>query len=181
MANPFRDMSVIMQGLVALAIAVILVLVGLYVPVSPVAQERSAYDEAVQQRTKLNQEVTQLQVYKQRYGGLKQQMNTLGKQLDTLKTIFQRESQIRPPGARGGQRINVELAETDFGKICRRTPLRNAVQSTGGPGPTCECFSISLLGSTVCRASSTWAICDFDDPVGTTQKARRIPFVQAKR
>ena len=50
MANPFRDMSVIMQGLVALAIAVILVLVGLYVPFSPVAQERSAYDEAVQQR-----------------------------------------------------------------------------------------------------------------------------------
>ena len=33
MANPFRDMSVIMQGLVALAIAVILVLAGLYAPI----------------------------------------------------------------------------------------------------------------------------------------------------
>jgi hypothetical protein len=66
MANPFRDMSVVMQGLVALVITVILVAVGLYLPFSPIAQERSAYDEAVQQRTKLNQEVTQLQVYKQR-------------------------------------------------------------------------------------------------------------------
>src|ERR1700757_2475599 len=94
MANPFRDMSVIMQGLVALAIAVILVLVGLYVPGSPVAQERSAYDAAVLQRTKLNQEVTQLQVYKQRYGELKQQMDALSKQLDTLKTIVPEEKKV---------------------------------------------------------------------------------------
>jgi len=94
MANPFRDMSVIMQGLVAVAIAVVLILVGLYVPVSPVAQERAAYDSAVQQRTKLNQEVTQLQVYKQRYGELKQQMDALNKQLDTLKTIVPEEKEV---------------------------------------------------------------------------------------
>ncbi len=94
MANPFRDMSVIMQGLVALAIAVVLVLAGLYLPVSPVAQERSAYDQAVQTRTKLNQEVTQLQVYKQRYGELKQQMDALNKQLDTLKTIVPEEKEV---------------------------------------------------------------------------------------
>ena len=67
MANPFRDMSVIMQILVAVAIAVVLVLVGVYVPASPVAQERAEYDNAVMARTKLTQEVTQLQVYKQRY------------------------------------------------------------------------------------------------------------------
>jgi type IV pilus assembly protein PilO len=94
MANPFRDMSVIMQGLVALAIAVILVLAGLYAPFSPVAQERSDYDKAVQQRTQLNQEVTQLQVYKQRYGELKQQMDALNKQLDTLKTIVPEEKEV---------------------------------------------------------------------------------------
>jgi Tfp pilus assembly protein PilO len=93
MANPFRDMSVIMQGLVALAIAVILVLAGLYVPGSPVAQERADYDKAVQARQKLNQEVTQLQVYKQRYGELKQQMDALNKQLDTLKTIVPEEKE----------------------------------------------------------------------------------------
>jgi Tfp pilus assembly protein PilO len=94
MANPFRDMSVIMQGLVALAIAVILVLAGLYVPGSPVAQERADYDQAVQARQKLNQEVTQLQVYKQRYGELKQQMDALNKQLDTLKTIVPEEKEV---------------------------------------------------------------------------------------
>ena len=94
MANPFRDMSVIMQGLVALAIAVILVLAGLYVPFSPVAQERSAYDQAVQARAKLNQEVQQLSVYKQRYGELKQQMDALNKQLDTLKTIVPEEKEV---------------------------------------------------------------------------------------
>ncbi len=94
MANPFRDMSVVMQALVALAIAVILVLVGLYLPFSPVAQKRAEYDQAVQARTKLNQEVTQLQVYKQRYGELKQQMDSLNKQLDTLKTIVPEEKEV---------------------------------------------------------------------------------------
>lgn len=94
MANPFRDMSVVMQGLVALAIAVILVLAGLYVPFSPVAQERSEYDQAVQKRATLNQEVQQLSVYRQRYGELKQQMEALNKQLDTLKTIVPEEKEV---------------------------------------------------------------------------------------
>lgn len=93
MANPFRDMSVIMQALLAVAIAVVLVLIGVYVPLSPVARERDQVDQAVQQRTKLNQEVTQLQVYKQRYGELKQQMDALTKQLDTLKTIVPEEKE----------------------------------------------------------------------------------------
>ncbi len=94
MANPFRDMSVIMQALVALAIAMVLVLAGLYVPGSPVAQERADVDKAVQARQKLSQEVTQLQVYKQRYGELKQQMDALNKQLDTLKTIVPEEKEV---------------------------------------------------------------------------------------
>jgi type IV pilus assembly protein PilO len=93
MANPLRDMSVIMQVLVAVAIVVVVLLLGIYVPISPVAQERDAYDKAVVERTKLNQEVTQLQVYKQRYAELKQQMDALNKQLDTLKTIVPEEKE----------------------------------------------------------------------------------------
>lgn len=93
MANPFRDMSVFMQGLVAVAIAVVVLLLGVYIPVSPVAQERDSVDKAVQQRTRLTQEVTQLQVYRQRYGELKQQMDALSKQLDTLKTIVPEEKE----------------------------------------------------------------------------------------
>ena len=91
MANPFRDMSVVMQVLVAVAIAVVLVLVGVYVPFSPVASERDQVDKAVVERTKLTQEVAQLQVYQQRYGELKQQMDALSKQLETLKTIVPEE------------------------------------------------------------------------------------------
>src|ERR1700675_138296 len=94
MANPVRDMSVIMQALVAAAVAVVLVLVGVYVPGSPIARERDEVDRAVQQRTKLNQEVQQLSVYKQRYGELKQQMEALSKQLDTLKTIVPEEKEV---------------------------------------------------------------------------------------
>src|SRR5580700_9099944 len=91
MANPFRDMSVVMQVLVAVAIAVVLVLVGVYVPFSPVASERDQVDKAVVERTKLTQEVAQLQVYQQRYGELKQQMDALSKQLEMLKTIVPEE------------------------------------------------------------------------------------------
>src|SRR5262244_289353 len=93
MSNPLRDMSVIMQGLVAAAIAVVLVLLGIYLPFSPVAQEKDQYDKAVQQRSQLSQEVNQLQVYKQRFGELKQQMDALNKQLDTLKTIVPEEKE----------------------------------------------------------------------------------------
>jgi type IV pilus assembly protein PilO len=93
MANPLRDMSVIMQGLVAAAIAVVLVLVGIYLPFSPVAQEKDQVDKAITTRTALTQEVTQLQVYKQRFGELKQQMDALNKQLDTLKTIVPEEKE----------------------------------------------------------------------------------------
>jgi type IV pilus assembly protein PilO len=93
MANPFRDMSVVMQALVALAILVVLVLVGVYLPFSPVAQESDEVHKAVQQRTQLTQEVTQLQVYKQRYSELKQQMDALSKQLETLKTIVPDEKE----------------------------------------------------------------------------------------
>jgi type IV pilus assembly protein PilO len=94
MANPLRDMSVIMQALVAAAVAVVLVLLGVYLPVSPVARERDEVDKAVQQRTALNQDVQRLEVYKQRYGELKQQMDGLSKQLDTLKTIVPEEKEV---------------------------------------------------------------------------------------
>ena len=94
MANPFRDMSVVMQALVAAVIAVVIVLIGVYLPFSPVAQERSSVDRAVEQRKALSDEVTQLQVYKQRYGELKQQMDALSKQLETLKAIVPDEKEV---------------------------------------------------------------------------------------
>lgn len=93
MANPLRDMSAFMQALVAVAITVVLVLIGVFVPGSPIARERDEVDKAVKQKASLTQEVTQLQVYKQRYGELKQQMDALSKQLETLKTIVPEEKE----------------------------------------------------------------------------------------
>jgi len=93
MANPLRDMSVFMQALVAVAVAVVLMVAGVYTPGSPIAREREELAAAVDQRTKLTQEVSQLQVYKQRYAELKQQMDALNKQLDTLKTIVPEEKE----------------------------------------------------------------------------------------
>src|SRR5712664_707247 len=94
MANPLRDMSLIMQVLLALAITVVLVVVGVYVPGSPVAAESVKKKKAVRERAQLNQEVTQLQVYRQRYSELKSQMDALNKQLDTLKTIVPEEKEV---------------------------------------------------------------------------------------
>ncbi len=94
MPNPFSEMSVVMQTLLAVAIVVVLVAVGVYVPFSPVAQTRDALDKAVQERDKLTNEVKSLQVYKDRYGELKQQMDALSKQLETLKTIVPEEKEL---------------------------------------------------------------------------------------
>jgi Tfp pilus assembly protein PilO len=88
-----RDLSVFMQALVAVTVAIVLTAVGIFVPGSPIAREKDEYDAAVVKRTQLSQEVTQLQVYKQRYAELKQQMDALNKQLDTLKTIVPEEKE----------------------------------------------------------------------------------------
>ena len=88
-----RDLSVFMQALVAATVAIVLTAVGIFVPGSPIAREKDEYDAAVVKRTQLSQEVTQLQVYRQSYAELKQQMDELNKQLDTLKTIVPEEKE----------------------------------------------------------------------------------------
>jgi type IV pilus assembly protein PilO len=93
MPNPLKDLSLFMQILVALAVALVLILLGEFLPFSPVQQDRTNLDQARQERQRLRQEVTQLQVYKQRYSELKQQMDALQKQLETLKTIVPDEKE----------------------------------------------------------------------------------------
>jgi len=178
MANPFRDMSVIMQGLVALAIAVILVLAGLYLPFSPVAQERSAYDEAVTQRTKLNQEVTQLQVYKQRYGELKQQMDALNKQLDTLKTIVPEEKDVdefirQVQGAAAAS--SVQLRRLTSLPIAAKEYHYEMPFEAQADGPY---FNVLDFFSRLSRLSRIINVGDlqFDDPSGSTGKGSKYPM-----
>jgi Tfp pilus assembly protein PilO len=177
MANPFRDMSVIMQGLLALAIAVVLVLAGLYLPFSPVAQERAAYDTAVQDRTKLNQEVTQLQVYKQRYGELKQQMDALNKQLDTLKTIVPEEKEVdefirQVQGAASAS--NVQLRRLTAMKIDSKEYHFEMPFEAQADGPY---FNVLDFFSRLSRLSRIINVGDlqFDDP-GTSSKGAKYPI-----
>lgn len=177
MANPFRDMSVIMQGLVALAIAVILVLAGLYAPFSPVAQERAAYDDAVKARTKLNQEVTQLQVYKQRYGELKQQMDALNKQLDTLKTIVPEEKEVdefirQVQGAASAS--NVQLRRLTAQNIVPKDYHYEMPFEAQADGPY---FNVLDFFSRLGRLSRIINVGDlqFDEPAGAGARSTKYP------
>src|SRR5271170_2889452 len=178
MANPFRDMSVVMQALIAAAIAVVLVLVGFYVPLSPIAQERTEFDKAVQARTKLNQEVTQLQVYKQRYGELKQQMDALNKQLDTLKTIVPEEKEVdefirQVQGAASAS--NVQLRRLTAGKIDTKEYHYEMPFEAQADGPY---FNVLDFFNRLSRLSRIINVGDlqFDDPAGGTVKGAKYPI-----
>src|SRR6266849_1098463 len=177
MANPFRDMSVFMQGLVALAIAVVLAIAGLYAPFSPVAQARSDYDKAVVDRAKLNQEVTQLQVYKQRYGELKQQMDALNKQVDTLKTIVPEEKEVdefirQVQGAASA--ANVQVRKLTSQPIVPKDYHYEMPFEVQADGPY---FNMLDFFSRLRRLSRIINVGDlqFDDPGGTTTKGTKYP------
>jgi len=177
MANPFRDMSVIMQGLVAIATAFIIMLAGFYVPGSPVAQEHADYDAAVQKRTALNQEVTQLQVYRQRYGELKQQMDALNKQLDTLKTIVPEEKEVdefirQVQGAAASS--NVQLRKLTSQNIVPKEYHYEMPFEVQADGPY---FNMLDFFSRLSRLSRIINVGDlqFDDP-GTGGKGAKYPI-----
>ena len=175
MANPFRDMSVIMQALVAAAVAVVLVLVGVYVPGSPIARERDEVDTAVQKKAKLNQEVTQLQVYKQRYGELKQQMDALSKQLETLKTIVPEEKEADEfirlvQGAASSS--NVQLRRLTAQAVVPREYHFDMPFEVQADGPY---FNILDFFGRLSRLSRIINVGDlqFDDPTSNTAKGTK--------
>ena len=170
-------MSVIMQGLVALAVAVILVLAGLYAPFSPVAVERAAYDTAVTDRTTLNQEVTKLQVYKQRYGELKQQMGALDKQMETLKTIVPEEKEVdefirEVQGAASAS--NVQLRRLTAQNIVPKEYHYEMPFEAQADGPY---FNVLDFFSRLSRLSRIINVGDlqFDEPAGGAGKEAKYP------
>ena len=83
----FKESPWYIQALIFVALAILLLAAGEYVPGSPVASARNQLQVLHQQDTSLNQEVSGLQVYERRYTEFTQEMNALNKQLDTLKTI----------------------------------------------------------------------------------------------
>jgi type IV pilus assembly protein PilO len=87
MAISFKEFPWYIQALVFVALAILLIAAGLYVPGLPVSTARGELQALHDQDTKLNQQVSALQVYERRYAEFQQEMAALNKQIDTLKTI----------------------------------------------------------------------------------------------
>jgi type IV pilus assembly protein PilO len=93
MATAFRDWPWPLQALFYAGLAVALVLVGLYVPGSPLASVRSQLESAQAELKPLEADVESLRVYKQRRAELQSDMDALQKQLATLQTIVPEDKQ----------------------------------------------------------------------------------------
>jgi type IV pilus assembly protein PilO len=93
MAISFKEFPWYIQALVFVALSILLIAAGLYVPGLPVSTARAELQALHDQDTKLNQEVSALQVYERRYAEFQQEMAALNKQLDTLKTIVPEEKE----------------------------------------------------------------------------------------
>jgi type IV pilus assembly protein PilO len=93
MAISFKESPWYIQALVFVALAILLMAAGLYVPGLPVAKARAQLQELHAQDSKLNQEVSALQVYERRYAEFQQEMIALNKQIDTLRTIVPEEKE----------------------------------------------------------------------------------------
>ena len=117
MATSFKEMSWPIQALAFLVLAVVLVLAGLYVPFSPVAQERGSVDKANAQLKPLEAEVQTLRVYEQRRVELQTQMDALQKQLATLQAIVPEDREvdqfiIMVQGAASGAGVSIRKMTT---------------------------------------------------------------------
>ena len=94
MAISFKEFPWYIQALVFCAVALLLFGAGEYVPISPVANARTELAALHDQDSKLNQEVSSLQVYERRNAEFKTEMASLEKQLDTLKTIVPEDKEV---------------------------------------------------------------------------------------
>lgn len=118
MATSFREMSWPVQALAFLVLAVVLVLAGLYLPMSPVATERVNVDEANGRLKKLENQVQPLRVFQQRRVELQSEMEALQKQLATLQAIVPEDKEVDQfivmvQGAASGSGVFIRKLETE--------------------------------------------------------------------
>lgn len=117
MATSFREMSWPIQALAFLVLAVVLVLAGLYVPISPVATARANVDDANSRLDALKKQVEPLRVFQQRRVELQTQMDALQKQLATLQAIVPEDKEVDQfiemvQGAASGSGVFIRKLET---------------------------------------------------------------------
>ncbi len=118
MATSFREMSWPIQALAFLALAIVLVLAGLYLPMSPIATERVAVDDANGQLKTLENQVQPLRVFQQRRVELQSEMEALQKQLATLQAIVPEDKEVDEfldmvQGAASGSGVFIRKIETE--------------------------------------------------------------------
>jgi Tfp pilus assembly protein PilO len=87
MATSFRDWPWPLQALLYVGLTIALVLLGFYVPGSPLTSVRTQLEAAQAEIKPLQADVESLRVYKQRRAELQTEMDALQKQLATLQTI----------------------------------------------------------------------------------------------
>jgi type IV pilus assembly protein PilO len=93
MATSIRDWPWPLQALAAVGLAVVLILLGLYVPGSPLASVRDQLESTQAELKPLETEVENLRVYRERRAELQTEMDALQKQLATLQTIVPEDKQ----------------------------------------------------------------------------------------
>lgn len=94
MAISFREYPWYLQALVFFALALVIIGLGEYLPVSPVADLRNTLDADHNKDSTLIRQVSELQVYERRNAEFKLEMVALEKQLDTLKTIVPEDKEL---------------------------------------------------------------------------------------
>src|SRR6185295_19542953 len=87
MAISFKEAPWYIQALLFVALSIVLLAAGEYTPGMPVGAARTELQQLRDEESKLNEQVSALQVYERRYTEFMQEMNALNKQLETLKTI----------------------------------------------------------------------------------------------
>ncbi len=94
MAINLRELPPLVNILLAAALAVVVVLLGLFMPGSPVLSQRQEIKQADQQIARLEPEVAQLRDSERRHAELKAQIAALQKQLEVLRTIVPEEKDV---------------------------------------------------------------------------------------
>jgi type IV pilus assembly protein PilO len=94
MAISFREFPWYLQALIFVALAALLIVMGEYIPASPVQTARANLEKLNKDYTTIKQQVDVLSVYERRYGEFKADMESLQKQLETLKTIVPEEKNL---------------------------------------------------------------------------------------
>jgi Tfp pilus assembly protein PilO len=89
----FKDWPWPLQALFYVALALVMVVAGFFVPGSPVRSVRTDLENAQSDLKPLEQDVAKLRLYRQRRAELQSDMDALQKQLATLQTIVPEDKQ----------------------------------------------------------------------------------------